>query len=76
MLDVVLNACVTETKLAGLGGFSGVQERPYGADRYGSRNLAHAYAHRAANYYGDEVVTHDRGGDESYPDWARRMGRA
>jgi len=27
-------------------------------------------------YYGEEVVTHDRWGDDSYPDWARRMGQA
>ncbi|HZV18142.1 MAG TPA: extradiol ring-cleavage dioxygenase [Sphingobium sp.] len=27
-------------------------------------------------YYGEEVVTHDRWGDDSYPDWARRMGKA
>lgn len=26
-------------------------------------------------FYGDEVVTHDRWGAETYPDWARRMGR-
>jgi len=25
-------------------------------------------------FFGDEVVTHDRWGDESYPDWARSMG--
>lgn len=27
-------------------------------------------------YYGEEVVTHDRWGADSYPDWARRMGQA
>jgi hypothetical protein len=26
-------------------------------------------------FYGDEVVTHDRWGDDSYPAWAKSMGR-
>jgi len=27
-------------------------------------------------FHGDEVVTHDRWGAETYPEWARRMGKA
>jgi len=27
-------------------------------------------------FYGDDVVTHDRWGADSYPEWARRMGKA